>query len=98
MNAWLLDLPFAVLPMATDSDSPWFLLLAGPAGAIAVYYGLFVYYRNTDKSHAFEKETLIESEPVVAHDRKVDKVRGTERTEIKGNNVDRHRDRVRRLD
>ncbi len=93
-----LDLAAALVPLATDSDTPWFLLLAGPAGAVGVYWWLFVYYRNTDKSHAFEKETRIESQPVTGDDRKVDKVRGTERKEIRGNNVTRHRERVGRLD
>lgn len=86
-----------LLPLSTDSDSPWALLLAGPAGAGAVYWGLYRYYRNTDKSHSFEKETLIKAQPVTGQDQKIDKVKGTSRTEVKGNNVTKHRKRVQRL-
>ena len=86
-----------LLPLATESDSPWALLLAGPAGAGAVYWGLYRYYRNTDKSHSFEKETIIHSQPVTGSDQKFDKVRGTERSSIRGNNVSKHRKRVKRL-
>lgn len=97
MNAWAVEVAAALLPMASESDTPWILLAAGPAGAVAVYWGLYRYYRNTDKSHSFEKETIIESQPVTGQDRKVDHVKGTERTEVKGNNVSNHRDRVQRL-
>lgn len=82
---------------AESGDSPWFILLLGPLGGGAVYWGLFRYYRNTDKSHNFERETLIEAQPVTGSDRKVDEVRGTKRTSIQGNNVSDHRERVQRL-
>lgn len=97
MNPLMLDLSHAVLSMATESDGSLALLLLGPAGAAGVYWGLYRYYRNTDKSHAFEKETLIEAQPVTGSDHKVDKVRGTKRTQINGNNVSSHRTRVQRL-
>ena len=60
MNTHVLDLSYAVLAMATESDNSAALLLLGPAGAAVVYWLLYRYYRNTDKSHAFEKETLIQ--------------------------------------
>lgn len=97
MNTLVVDAAYVILQASTDSDGMWALLLLGPAGAAAVYWGLYRYYRNTDKSHDFEKETLIEAQPVTGQDRKVDEVRGTKRTEIKGNNVSRHRTRVQRL-
>lgn len=82
---------------ASEDDAPWILLLAGPAGGVAVYWLLYRYYRNTDKSHAFEKETIIEARPVTGQDHKVDQVRGTKRRQINGNNVSDHRSRVQRL-
>lgn len=84
-----------LIPLASSGDTPWILLL-GPAGAVAVYWGLFQYYRNTDKSHAFEHETLIESKPITGTDQKVDEVRGTHRSSIDGDNAHHHRQRVQR--
>lgn len=95
MNAALLA-AYAV-EVHAESGTPWVLLLAGPAGAVAVYWTLFRYYRNTDKSHSFERETLIEAMPVTGQDHKIDTVRGTERREVRGNNVSEHRQRVQRL-
>lgn len=97
MNALVLELTDVVLQASSDSDTPWVVLLLGPAGAAGVYWGLYQYYRNTNKSHAFEKETLIEAQPVTGDDRKVDQVRGTKRTSIQGDNVSSHRTRVKRL-
>ena len=85
----------ALIALQSSGDTPWILLL-GPAGAVAVYWGLFQYYRNTDKSHSFERETLIESKPITGTDQKVDEVRGTRRPSIEGDNVRNHRQRVRR--
>ena len=82
---------------STDSDLGW-LLLAGPAGGVAVYVGLYRYYRNTDKSHSYERETLIDSQPVTGGDAKIDEVRGTQRRAIDGNNVHSHRQRVQRVE
>ena len=82
----------------TSSDGPpaWLLVL-GPAGAVGVYWALYRYYRNTDKSHQFERETLIEAEPVTGNDAKVDEVKGTQRSRIQGDNVRSFRARVQRL-
>ena len=52
-----------------SDDSGLWLLAAGPAGATALYWALYRYYRNTDKSHAFEHETTIEAKPVTGADR-----------------------------
>ena len=46
-----------------SDDSSWALLLLGPAGGIGLYWALYRYYRNTDKSHAFERETKVHYEP-----------------------------------
>ena len=75
------------------------LLLLGPAGAVGLYWMLYRYYRNTDKSHAFERETLVEAQPVTGteRDRKVDEVKGTQASQIRGNNVADFRKRVQRM-
>ena len=81
------------------SDSGLELLLLGPAGGAGLYWALFRYYRNTDKSHAFERETLIEAKPVngMESDRKVDEIKGTRESQIRGNNVADFRKRVQRM-
>ncbi|MFD0725909.1 hypothetical protein [Lysobacter brunescens] len=80
----------------SDDGGLW-LLLSGPAGATALYWALYRYYRNTDKSHAFERETKVDAKPVTGHDQKVDEVKGTQRTRIEGDNVSDYRERVRRV-
>lgn len=101
MSLWLIDTvtQFATILAANsqDEDGGGWLLLAGPAAGVALYTALFRYYRNTDKSHSFERETIIESKPVTGTDAKVDEVRGTKRSSIQGNNVRKHRERVQRL-
>lgn len=87
----------AVLANAQDEDGGGWLLLAGPAAAVGLYTVLFRYYRNTDKSHAYEHETRIESQPVTGSDAKIDEVRGTKRSSIPGNNVRSFRERVQRV-
>jgi len=38
-----------------SDNSSLALLLLGPGGGIGLYWALYRYYRNTDKSHAFER-------------------------------------------
>ena len=82
-----------------DDESILFLLALGPASAAGLYWMLYRYYRNTDKSHAFERETEVVAQPVsgMEADRRVDEVRGTQETQIRGNNVGDYRRRVRRV-
>ena len=82
-----------------SSDGVAWILLAGPAGAAGLYWTLYRYYRNTDKSHDFEHETAIVAKPVTGsdHDRKVDEVRRTRETRIQGDNVRAYRQRVGRV-
>ena len=47
-----------------SDDGGLALLLLGPAGGAGLYWMLYRYYRNTDKSHAFERETEIKAQPV----------------------------------
>lgn len=82
-----------------DGDGALLLLLAGPASATALYWALYRYYRNTDKSHAFERETAVDAKPVTGADAdvKVSEVTGTRATRIAGDNVSAHRTRVMRV-
>ena len=47
----------------SDDNGLWLLAL-GPTGAAALYWAIYRYYRNTDKSHAFEHETDVVAKPV----------------------------------
>ncbi|AUZ54327.1 hypothetical protein GXB84_01715 [Stenotrophomonas acidaminiphila] len=80
-----------------SDDSGLWLLAAGPAGATALYWALYRYYRNTDKSHGFEHETEIVAKPVTGSERKVGEVKGTQQRRIDGDNVGDYRRRVKRL-
>ena len=80
-----------------SDDSSLGLLLLGPAGATALYWALYRYYRNTDKSHAFERETQVDAGPVTGSDRKVGDIKGTQQSSISGNNVHEYRKRVQRV-
>ena len=80
-----------------SDDGGLALLLLGPAGGAGLYWMLYRYYRNTDKSHAFERETTVDAKPVSGDDRKVDEVKGTRETRIDGDNVGEYRRRVQRM-
>jgi hypothetical protein len=80
----------------SDDGGLWLLAL-GPAGATALYWALYRYYRNTDKSHAFERETKVEAKPVTGSEHKVDEIQGTRETRIRGDNVRAYRQRVQRV-
>jgi hypothetical protein len=73
------------------------LLALGPAGAVGLYWALYRYYRNTDKSHAFERETRVDAKPVTGSDSKVGTNNGTRDRRIKGDNVREYRRRVERI-
>ena len=73
------------------------ILFLGPAGAVGLYWALYRYYRNTDKSHDFEHETAVVAKPVTGSDEKVDEVKGTRETGIPGDNVSEYRKRVQRI-
>ncbi len=80
-----------------SDDSGLWLLAAGPASATALYWALYRYYRNTDKSHAFERETVVDAGPVTGTDAKVSEVKGTRETRIAGDNLREYRTRVKRI-
>lgn len=80
----------------SDDGGLW-LLAMGPAGATGLYWYLYRYYRNTDKSHAFERETAVEAKPVTGSEQKVNEVKGTQATRIPGDNMREYRKRVKRI-
>ena len=80
-----------------SDDSGLWLLALGPAGAVGLYWALYRFYRNTDKSHAFERETVVTAQPVTGGDEKIDEVEGTQETGIPGGNAGAYRQRVQRL-
>lgn len=80
-----------------SDDGSLALLLLGPAGATGLYWMLYRHYRNTDKSHAFEHETAVEAKPVTGTEHKVDEVKGTRETRIRGDNLRAYRQRVQRM-
>ena len=80
-----------------SNDSGLALLLLGPAGAAGLYWALYRYYRNTDKSHAFEHETDVVAQPVTGSDQKISEIKGTRETRIRGDNVGSYRHRVERI-
>ena len=85
--------------LATSGDgAPLWLLAAGPAGAAATYWSLFRYYRNNDKSHAFERDTFIKAQPVQGSQDKIDHIAKTRDSDIDGDNSSEHRQRVQRID
>ncbi|TNJ34828.1 hypothetical protein [Arenimonas terrae] len=80
----------------SDDNGVWLLAL-GPTGAAALYWAIYRYYRNTDKSHAFERETKVDAKPVTGTDRKTGDVTGVRNSRIPGDNVKAYRDRVKRV-
>jgi hypothetical protein len=80
-----------------NNDAALWLLASGPAGAAGLYWVLYRYYRNTDKSHAFERETAVDAKPVTGSETQVGEVTGTQQTRIDGNNVGEYRKRVQRV-
>ena len=73
------------------------MLLIGPAGGAGLYWALYRYYRNTDKSQAYEHETKVDAQPVTGSDRQVGTNNGTRDKRISGDNVSEYRHRVERM-
>ncbi|QYJ04600.1 hypothetical protein KUV85_02665 [Nocardioides panacisoli] len=82
---------------ASEDDSPWVLLLGGPIGGAATYWLIHRYYRNTDKSHAYERDTIIEADPVRGSEERTGHIAKTRKSGISGDNSGHHRRRVQRL-
>ena len=80
-----------------NDDGGLWLLLMGPAGASLLYWALYRYYRNTDKSHAVEQEIAVKAQPVTGSDEKVNQVKGTQNARISDDNSRAYRKRVKRM-
>ena len=80
-----------------SDDGGLALLLIGPAGGVGLYWALYRYYRNTDKSQAFERETKVDAKPVTGSDSQVGTNNGTTDSRITGDNVSEYRERVQRM-
>ena len=80
-----------------SDDGSLAILLLGPAGGVGVYWLLYRYYRNTDKSHAFERETKVDAKPVTGSDSKIGTNNGTRESSVTGDNVHEYRARVRQI-
>ena len=72
------------------------LLSIGPGVGCAVHWAIYRYYRNLDKTHAFERETTIVGKPVTGFDKLVKRDLKKE-SRIEGENVKDHRQRVKRI-
>ena len=84
-----------IVVMASDGVPAW-ILAAGPAGGAATYWALYRYYR-TDKSHAYERDTLIAAQPVSGSQEKIDHISRTRDSDIDGDNSSKYRERVQRM-
>ncbi|WGX98787.1 hypothetical protein [Nocardioides sp. L-11A] len=85
-----------ILAQASDDGGIW-LLAAGPAGGVATYWAFYRYYRNTDKSHEFERDTIIEAQPVQGGEEQIDHIARTRSSGIDGDNGGDYRRRVQRV-
>lgn len=85
------------LVQASSEDGALWLLAAGPAGGVATYWAIFRYYRNTDKSHEFERDTIIDPQPVQGGEERVDHISKTRSKNIDGDNSGTFRARVQRV-
>lgn len=90
----LFTLFFAV---AMESNVHPAILLVGPAGGVAFYTFVYLYYRNTNKSHNFEHETAVKVSNMRRHDRKVKELRGVRDASTDHANTHTHRVRVQPL-
>jgi hypothetical protein len=86
-----------ILQSSSGDGGPLWILAAGPAGGAATYWAFYRYYRNTDKTHEFERDTIIDAQPVAGGEEKVDHIGRTRASKIDGGNGDDHRRRVQRI-
>ncbi|WP_233190866.1 MULTISPECIES: hypothetical protein [unclassified Brachybacterium] len=88
-------------PLLAGSDDGtigvMFPLLAGPAAFIAVYVGIYSYYRNTKKRHIFEKETDVKVGNLRQRDRRTGSNNRQKSRTMSGANSSDHLSRVRRV-
>lgn len=78
-----------------EGDNPFIFLLAGPILGAAFYFVVFRFYRNTNKSHSFEKETRVASKNFQANDNKIGERNGQRNRYMRSANHTKHRSRVK---
>ena len=71
---------------ASSEEGGAWLWLIGPAGGIGFFMWVFLRYRNTDKRHAFERETATELLDLRTYDQQTGEVKGVENAYIPGRN------------
>ena len=71
---------------ASSEEGGAWLWLIGPAGGLGFFMWVFLRYRNTDKRHAFERETAAEVLDLRTYDQKTGEVKGVENSRIPGQN------------
>lgn len=89
-----LTITVANLVLSDDSDWPGWLLALGPVGASAFYWAVWQAYRNTNKSHSYERETDVEVNGMTGGDVKVGENNRTRERWIRGRNDDKPRQRL----
>ena len=90
----MLELTPLLIVAASDGDWPGWLLAAGPVGAASFYWAVWMAYRNTNKSHSFERETEVVVSNMTGGDVKVGENNGTRNRWIQGRNDDKPRQRL----
>jgi hypothetical protein len=94
----LAQLPLLYSSSSDGSGSIWFLL-AGPVCGTALYAAVYRYYRNADKTDAFERETRIALKGrITGQEQQIDEVRGTRERRVDGDNSGEFRARVAKLE
>lgn len=77
------------------------ILLAPPVAVvvvfIAVYQGIYRYYRNTDKRFHFEEKTAVEAENLQSFDKRTESRKRLSSKYMDGSNESDHLQRVRRV-
>ncbi|AYF98232.1 hypothetical protein [Protaetiibacter intestinalis] len=89
----MLDVTTLVLASDDGGGVGWLLAL-GPVGAASFYWGVWRAYRNTDKSHSYERETEVVVSNMTGDDVKVGTNNGTQERHIRGRNSDNPRQRL----
>lgn len=82
---------------SSSSVSDFFWLALPVLAFTGVYFGIFRYYRNTDKNFKFEQETSIQTKNMMSSDYIVGSRNGTSDKYIDNRNSHDHRKRVMRI-
>lgn len=90
----MLEFATTLIVAASDESSSAWLLVLGPLGGIAFYSAIWMRYRNTNKSHSFERETAVELRNQFGEDVKVGVNNGTTARWIRGRNDNSPRKRL----